>query len=91
MTTLQQKILETFYDNKYAFVIDNISYDTLFKKTYATYLLLDSLNFDSKNIVLLSGEVNENWMATYYACLLKGVGLFATLLYQQITCKFGIC
>ncbi len=76
MTTLQQKILETFYDNKYAFVIDNISYDTLFKKTYATYLLLDSLEFDSKNIVLLSGEVNENWMATYYACLLKGVGLF---------------
>jgi len=76
MTRLQDQILKTFSENKYAFVIDNISYETLFKKTYAIYILLDLLELDEDHTVLLSGEVNEHWIAVYYACLLKDVNLF---------------
>jgi len=85
MTRLQEQIIMAFSQNKYNFVVDNISYETLFKKTYAAYLILDLLKLGKKDVVLLSGEVTENWMAAYYACLLKGVDLF--ILPKQLSYK----
>lgn len=76
MTRLQERIINRLQTGLSDLIIDHINGTTFFRLVMSFYIVLNAANVGKSSTVMIVGKFNENWMAAFFAMILRSCRIF---------------